>query len=171
MQSSTSQRFEGLFSLAILCIVTIVLSVGCSKDSGPTGPYDPPSYPNLIGHWTGTGSWWDSYDIRVNWVADITQQSDSTFSGSMTDTYTAPSSMSNYSLRWTFSGSVTTSGRVVIRETARNIVYWPISTLYLPAMKTYASCSATKGADTLTYSGPGPQPSATPETFVLVKQK
>jgi hypothetical protein len=43
--------------------------------------------------------------------------------------------------------------------------------MYLPALKTYSTCTVCTNRDTLSHSGPGPQPSSTPEVFTLVRQK
>jgi hypothetical protein len=171
MKSFVRQNRKNILRLAVALALFCFSIYGCSKDSSPSGPYDSPSYPNMIGHWTGTGSWWDSYNINVAWTADFTQQSDSVFGGTMTNVYTAPASMPGYSLTYFIKGSVTMAGRVTIAETSRAIVKWPISTMYLPALKTYSPCFVSTNRDTLSHSGPGPQPSATPETFVLVRQK
>jgi hypothetical protein len=171
MKSIATQRAVIILNMVFMVMLLLLAIDGCKKDDGPTGPFSPPTYPNMAGRWTGTGSWWDSFTINVTWIADFTQQTDSTFSGVMTDTYTAPSSMSGYSLKWYVKGTATMAGRVVMAETSVVKLNWPISDMYIPNTKTFSQCVLSAQRDTMTYSGPGPQPSGVPETFVLVKQK
>jgi hypothetical protein len=166
-------------AVRVLAAIVVVVSMfsfiaGCKKDSGPTGPFEPPSLPTVAGHWIGSGSYFDqgvATRLNYSWVADFNAtQNDNTFTGTMTSTMTDPNiyyTGDQYISR--VKGTFTLSRQLTIRDTSAVYIHRGVSTPITDprVFSTYEACVLSSGGDTITYGGPSPAF----ETFVMIKQK
>ncbi len=85
------------------------------------GPFSPPSYPSLAGHWVGSGSYFDGgtgQRLTLSWVWDLATRTDTTFAGNKTGTYTSVAGGIGSRTIWGSRGSVTLSRQVTITDTS-----------------------------------------------------
>lgn len=166
-------------AVRVLAAIVVVVSMfsfiaGCKKDSGPTGPFNPPSLPSVAGHWTGGGSYFDmgmAQRLNYSWSVDFNAtQNDNTFTGIMTSTWTDPNIYyTGDQLISRVKGTFTLSRQLTIRDTSEVYIHRGVSMpITDPRMLSpYEACVLSSGGDTITYSGPSPAF----ETFVMIKQK
>jgi hypothetical protein len=170
MNPLTSYRTTSIFALTLVCALLFLIIDGCKKDDSSTGPYDSPTYPSLVGHWVGKGSYFNlGYGKRLDiaWICDFAARTENTFAGIRTGTNTTVGSGLGGQTIWGSRGSVTMSRQVTMTDTSGVFMTAAGQTSPIAGLPaTWGPCTLSANGDTLSYSGPSPES----EVFVLVKQ-
>ena len=171
MNPLTSCRTTSILTLTFVFVLLFLIIDGCKKDDSSTGPYYPPTYPSVVGHWVGNGSYFSSDDgmrFNIAWIVDFAARTENTFAGNRTGTNTTiGGAYLGGKTIWGSRGTVTMSRQVTITDTSGVFVTAAGQTTPIAGLPaTWGPCTLSANGDTLSYSGPSPES----EVFVLVKQ-
>jgi hypothetical protein len=166
------QRSASILKLTFLFVACVLMADGCKKDSGPTGPFESPSYPSVNGQWVGSGNYFSGDVARrltYSMIAAFTHQTETTFIGNLTIEYTDPGTpYSGWKNIAGIRGSVSMSRRVTFADTSEVYVKDGRVTPGDPKyFSVYASCTLSANGDTMSYV----EPVQGGEVAVLVRQK
>ena len=167
MASKPSRRIASAITLMFFLLLFGV--DGCSRSRSNKTP----GFAPIAGAYTGSGSHVETGlsgapRLNVAWRADFTQQTESTFVGTMISRYTDPkTTVAGDSMQWGVKGVVTRSRFITIVETSMVI---PKSPQWIwgdqQFLTSFDSCNSSVQGDTIYYRGPSPEF----ETFLLVRQ-
>jgi hypothetical protein len=170
MPSKNIVHNASIFGLTFVVAFHLSFLSGCKSNSGPTAPFDAPSYPSMAGHWVGSGSYFDGgwgKRLNIDLAVDFPDRTENTFAGDRTGFNTTNGAGVGSKLIWGSKGTVTMSKQVTITDTS-GIYMTPSGqvTILTGLPVTWGPCTLSANGDTLRYSGPSPES----EVFVLVKQ-